>query len=109
MDSADDLANYWGDLTPSNLGLFSPSRKLTYGVREPEKVREGVTIVPVELLITLDLRATGIGSKARKGGVRIRGKNAVRIVGCWPVYERDGLWYLLGAGIPEGSKAARLA
>ena len=57
----------------------------------------------------IDTPSAGVGSKARKGGAVLRNQNMVRIAARWPVYRRDGQWYMLCAGLPEGFKAARLA
>ena len=45
-----------------------------------------------------------IGGEARKRKQLLSSYNSVTINCRWPVYRRDGMWYLLSAGFPAGAK-----
>ncbi|MHC4252241.1 MAG: hypothetical protein ACYS9X_24245 [Planctomycetota bacterium] len=100
-----DLATYWNDF----VGRFKSrgSRRLRYKVRSAKELSDTVALVPVEVGITLDMNTAALGGEARKRRGFMSGFNSVRVNCRWPVYKREGLWYLLAAGLPEDMKVAR--
>ena len=56
------------------------------------------------MVISLDMRTAKLGGEAHKRKKFLSNTNEVRLSCPWPVYQRDGQWYVLSAGFPEDSK-----
>lgn len=101
-----DLVTYWGEF----YGGFKSrgSRFTTANVRRVQPISDTVSLVHVEVRISLDLRTADFGGEARKRRKLLSGTNTVAGLCQWPVYLRDGLWYLLVPGFPEGANFRRV-
>ncbi|HEX7899976.1 MAG TPA: hypothetical protein VF950_19575 [Planctomycetota bacterium] len=95
-----DLRDYWG-------GLLGGGRELSIDSVKAEPAGDDRAMVRGTLTVTIDLNKAG--ARAREGGRLIRNKNEVTFSGAWCAYRRDGLWYLLEAGLPEGTRIDRKA
>jgi hypothetical protein len=95
-----DLRDYW-------VQLLIGGRQLSVDRVRTTRVGEDRALLNAELIVTIDLN--NAGSRAREGGALIRNKNVVQFNGTWCAYRREGLWYLLEAGLPEGTLITRKA
>ncbi len=99
------VADYWRAFT----GAFKArgSRQTSHRVRSAEPLAESVAMAALEMTISLDLRTAALGGEARKRKALLSDSNTMSVWCRWPVYERGGLWYVLSAGFPEGTKIKR--
>lgn len=98
---AGDVREYWSDF----VGMLKArgKRSFSYKLSAARRVSESVAIVPMGGSISMDTSTASLTSEV----VRRHGPGAlikVTFTCVWPVYERDGLWYLLMAGFPANFK-----
>ncbi len=73
-----------------------------------EAAGEDAARVRVRLVVDFNVNRAPYGSKARQGvGIFDKGFTRQVFVGRWPVYRRDGRWYVLDAGLPDDFKGER--
>jgi len=105
ISSEKELADYWYDF----VGRFKSrgSRSLSCRAASTKQISDDVAYVVVEARVTIDLRTAALGGEARSRREFLSSVNAVSCSGRWPVYRRDGMWYLLSAGFPGDARVMR--
>ena len=108
-----DLKSYWADLDGGQ--KLRGSRKMRCKVLGVESATDSTALVRVRLTVALDLATAKIGGSAWKSAPVVDtllasapfapalGFNWVGngVSFSWPVYRRDGQWYLLQVGLPS--------
>lgn len=97
-----DLKSVWRD-------FVSGGRRITrVEVRGTHQEGEDLATVTMDLELQFNVNRAPYGSKAREGvGLLDKGFTNVALTGSWPVYCRDGRWYVLDAGLPADIRSAR--
>ena len=107
-----DIATYWNEIL-SPFFTTRGKRFFTYKIGSARYIGNDVAVVPVKMRMTLVLETAAYEGKALQkstfeerlmGGPRI-----VQLSATWPAYQREGIWYLLAAGLPEFAQVVRLS
>jgi hypothetical protein len=108
-----DLKSYWADLGGGQ--KLRGSRNMNCQVLGVEFATESSALVRVRISVMLDLATAALGGSAWKSAsatdTLLASAPFVPALGCnwvgngasysWPVYRRDGQWYLLQVGLPQ--------